>query len=192
MDAPYDHVYEWKIGDTLDEQERARGGDPREPEKAEEVWHSLRLANTGRVPWTTAPAMTVQGGQVLGQDLLYYTSAGGKTTVKITQAVDIKAERAEVEVERKRNAATFFGQSYALVTVRGQLKVANFKNRDVTLTIAKDVSGELVKTSPEAKVEQVVKGLRKANPHALLSWEVPIKARDRAEVEYTYRVYVRD
>ena len=44
-----------------------------------------------------------------------------------------------------------------------------------TLTIAKDVSGELVKTSPEAKVEQVVKGLRKANPLALLSWVGPAR-----------------
>src|SRR5207244_2793900 len=83
---------------------RDRGGDPREAEKAEEVWHSVRLQNTGKVPWTTAPALTMQGGQVLGQDLIRYTSPGGKTTVKITQAVDIKAERAEFEVERKRNA----------------------------------------------------------------------------------------
>ena len=192
LDAPYDHVYEWKIGDTLDEQERYRGDDPREPERAEEVWHSVRLVNPGTVPWTTAPAMTMQGGQVLGQDLVYYTSVGGKATVKITQAVDIKAERAEFEVDRKRNAATLFGSSYALVTVRGQLNVANFKNKDVTLTINKDLSGEVVRTSPAARVDQVAKGLRKANPRSLLRWEIPIKARDKAEVEYVYRVYVRD
>ena len=155
-------------------------------------WHSVRLVNPGTVPWTTAPAMTMQGGQVLGQDLVYYTSVGGKATVKITQAVDIKAERAEFEVDRKRNAATLFGSSYALLTVRGQLNVANFKNKDVTLTINRDLSGEVVKTSPAARVDQVAKGLRKANPRSLLRWEIPIKARDKAEVEYVYRVYVRD
>jgi len=192
MEVPYDHAYEWKIGDTLDEQERYRAVDQREPEKAEEVWHSVRLTNTGKVPWTTAPAMTMQGGQVLGQDLIYYTSPGGKATVKITQAADIKAERAEFEVERRRNAATFYGNSYDLVTIRGQLKIANFKNKDLTLAITKDLSGEVVKTSPEAKVDQVVKGLRKVNPHSLLYWEIPIKAREKGEVEYTYKVYVRD
>jgi len=191
MDVPYEHVYEWKIGDTLDEQER-RGSDQREPEKAEEVWHSVRLVNTGPVPWTTAPAMTMQGGQVLGQDLAYYTSSGGKATVKITQSVDIKAERAEFEVDRKRNAATFYGSTYALVTVRGQLNVTNFKNKGVTLTITKDLSGEVVTTSPVAKVDQVAKGLRRANAHSVLHWEIPIKARDKAGVEYSYRVYVRD
>jgi len=192
MEVPYDHAYEWKIGDTLDEQERYRAVDQREPEKAEEVWHSVRLTNTGKVPWTTAPAMTMQGGQVLGQDLIYYTSPGSKTTVKITQAADIKAERAEFEVDRKRNAATFYGSTYALVTVRGQLNVTNFKNKGVTLTITKDLSGEVVTTSPVAKVDQVAKALRRANAHSVLHWEIPIKARDKAGVEYSYRVYVRD
>src|SRR2546422_1692625 len=37
-----------------------------------------------------------------------------------------------------------------------------------------------------------MKGLRKASPHALLTWVIPIKARDKAEVEYTYKVYVRE
>jgi hypothetical protein len=63
---------------------------------------------------------------------------------------------------------------------------------DVTLTINRDLSGEVVKTSPAARVDQVAKGLRKANPRSLLRWEIPIKARDKAEVEYVYRVYVRD
>ena len=190
--APYEHVYEWKIGETVDEQERQRAGDSNEPVKTEEVWHSVRLANTGAVPWTTAPALTVQGGQALGQDVLYYTSAGGKTMVRITQAVDIKPERAELEVDRKRNAASFYGSSYSLLTIRGQLQVVNFKNGDITLAITKDLSGEVINTSPGAKVAQLAKGIRKANPHTQLSWEVPIKARGKVEVEYTYKVYVRE
>jgi hypothetical protein len=192
MQVPYEHVYEWKIADTLDEQERYRGSDSREPEKAEEVWHSVRLTNSGNVPWTTAPAMTMQGGQLLGQDLIYYTSPGGKTTAKLTQAVDLKAEQAEYEVERKRNAANFYGYSYDLVEVRGTLKVSNFKTKDVTLNITKDLSGEVQKTVPEAKVDQIAKGLKKVNPHCLLCWELPIKARDKIEVEYFYKVYVRN
>ena len=190
--VPYEHVYEWKIGDTLDEQERQRAADPNEPAKTEEVWHGVRLANAGGVPWTTAPALTVRGGQALGQDLLYYTSAGGKTVVKITQAVDVKPERTEIEVDRKRNAASFYGASYSLLTVRGQLGIANFKDADVTLSITKDLSGEVIAASPSAKVVLLAKGLRRANPHTQLSWELPIKARGKAEVEYTYKVYVRE
>jgi hypothetical protein len=190
--VPYEHVYEWKIADTLDEQERQRAADPNEPTRTEEVWHGVRLTNAGGAPWTTAPALTVQGGQALGQDVLYYTSVGGKTVVKITQAVDIKPERTELEVDRKRNAASFYGSSYSLLTVRGQLAIVNFKNADVTLSITKDLSGEVITASPSAKVAQLAKGLRRANPHTQLSWDLPIKARGKAEVEYTYKVYVRE
>jgi hypothetical protein len=62
----------------------------------------------------------------------------------------------------------------------------------VTLSITKDLSGEVITVSPGAKVAQLAKGLRRANPHTQLSWELPIKARGKAEVEYTYKVYVRE
>lgn len=192
IDAPYEHVYEWKIDDVLDEQERYRRDDQRGPQSPEEVWHSIRLSNTSKMPWTTAPAMTMQDGQMLGQDLIYYASPGGKTTVRITQAVDVKAEQAEYEVERQRNAANFYGYSYDLVTVRGELKATNFKDKEITLTITKNLSGEVLKSTPEAKVQQLAKGLKKVNPHCQLTWELPIKERNKLAVEYGYKVYVRN
>jgi len=189
IDVPYEHVYEWKIGNTLDENEHYRSTDPK---KAEEIWHSIRLTNTGSLPWTTAPAMTMQHGQMLGQDIIYYTSPGAKTIVKITQAIDVKAEQAEFETERKRNAANYYGYNYDLVNVQGKLKAVNYKDKDIKLTITKDLSGEVISNSPAGSVTQVVKGLKSVNPNCVLVWELPIKARDKAEIEYQYKVYVRN
>src|SRR5258705_10025683 len=190
-EVPYEHLYEWKIDDTLDEQEQYRNQNEREPARAEDVWHSIRLTNTGSVPWTTAPALTMQGGKVLGQDLIHYTSPGGKTNVRITKAVDISAEQAEYEVARTRNAANFYGYSYDLVEVRGKLEATNYKDKSITLTITKTLSGEVVKTMPAAHVEQTARGLKKVNPKSDLTWEIPIKSRGKAEIQYSYKVYVR-
>lgn len=193
MQVPYEHVYEWKIGNTLNEEERYNYNNQQQqqPLPAEVVWHSLRLSNTGGVPWTTSPAMVVQNGQVLGQDIVYYTSPGGKTLAKITQAVDVKAEQAEYESDRVRNAGKFFDSNYDLVTVKGSLKVTNFKNKDIVLTITKELSGEVAQSSPQAKVAQTAKGLKSVNPQNVLTWEVPVKAHDKMEIEYQYRVYIR-
>ena len=192
MEVPYEHVYEWKIANTLNEEERYNyNNQQQQPPPAEVVWHSLRLSNTGSVPWTTSPAMVVQNGQVLGQDIVYYTSAGGKTLVKITQAVDVKAEQAEYEVERARSAGNFYGTDYDLVTVRGNLKVTNFKNKDIVLTVTKELSGEVTQSSPQAKIAQTAKGMKSVNPNNVLTWEVPVKAQGKLEIEYRYRVYVR-
>lgn len=191
-EVPYEHLYEWKIGDALDQQEQYRNRDEGSAANAEDVWHSVRLTNTSAVPWTTAPAMTMQKGQILGQDLINYTSPGGRTTVRITKAVDIKAEQAEYEVTRTRNAANFYGYSYDLVEVRGTLKATNFKDKSITLTISKELSGEVLKTTPVAKVEQTARGLKKVNPKSVLTWEVPMNPRGKVEIEYGYKVYVRD
>jgi len=191
-EVPYQHVYEWKIGDVLDEQGQYRTPNAVEPEKAEDVWHSIRLTNTGSVPWTTAPAVTMQAGQILGQDLINYTSVGAKTTVRITKAVDVKAEQAEYEVQRTRNAANFYGYSYDLVEVRGKLTATNYKGKAIALTISKELSGEVLKTEPAARVEQTARGLKKVNPKSLLTWELPIKSRGKIAIDYGYKVYVRD
>jgi hypothetical protein len=191
-EVPYEHLYEWKIGDAIDDQEQYRNRDEGGSEKVEDVWHSIRLTNTSSVPWTTAPALTMQGGKILGQDLIHYTSPGGKTTVRITKSVDVNAEQAEYEVARTRNAANFYGYSYDLVEVRGKLKATNFKDKDITLTITKKLSGEVVKSVPAAKIEQTARGLKKVNPKSVLTWELPIKSRDKTEIDYSYKVYVRD
>jgi hypothetical protein len=183
VQVPYEHVYEWKIGDTLQQ--------PAAEIKPEEVWHSVRLTNTGAIPWTTAPATVTQRDEILGQDVLYYASAGGKTSVRITQAMDIHAEQTEYETDRKRNAANFGGWSHDLVEVRGVLRAANYKNKDITLTITKMLTGEVLSSSPQAKVEVIARGLKHPNPNCVLSWELPVKARDKIEIEYSYRLYVR-
>ncbi len=71
-----------------------RGGSRQEEPQ---VWHALRLTNNTSIPWTTAPAETVSGGQVLGQDAINYTPVGTEATLKITVAVDVKADQAEFE-----------------------------------------------------------------------------------------------
>jgi len=181
-EVPYQHLYEWKIGNTLSR--------PATESKPEEVWHSIRLSNTGTIPWTTAPATVTQRGEILGQDVIYYASPGSKTTVRITQAVDIRAEQTEYEVSRQRGASTFDSRRYDLVEVRGKLKAANYKNKDVTLSITKSIEGEVVKTAPQAKMELTARGLKQVNPNCVLTWELPIRSRDKIEIEYSYKLYV--
>lgn len=191
LEVPYEHVYEWKIPDTLNTESSSYLQQNTTPSQ-EVVWHSLRLSNTGANPWTTAPATIVQQGQILGQDVMYYTSPGGKTLVKVTQAPDIHAEQAEYEIDRQSVATKLYGYGYDLVTVKGLLKATNFKNKDVTLTITKELSGEVIKSIPQAHVEQTALGLKKANPQNVLTWELPVAPRGKTEIEYQYKVYVRE
>jgi hypothetical protein len=181
-------VYTWVVADYADTRGRSQ------PDETQQVvWHSLELTNTTEQPWTTAPAMTVKDGRVLGQDTLRFVPPGGSTLLKITQAVSIDAQHNEFEIERERNAETFHGNTYDKVTIEGVLKITNHKEEPATLRISKTVTGEVVSADGEPKVVKVVSGLRGVNPRSRLAWEVEVKpgAEEGAEVMYRYSFYTR-
>jgi len=191
--VPYKHIYQWKIPDYVNEEERysyeRRQEQEREPD--EEVWHCLRMENTGKVPWTTAPAETIKEGIILGQDTLKFTPVKGETTLRITQAVSVKAEQLELETERKRDAAQLYGRHYDLITVEGKLSVTNFQPKAITLEITKTLSGEVKSSQPKAKIEKQARGLRQMNAVLKLTWTIKLEPGEQKQLDYIYDVYVR-
>jgi len=189
--VPYKHIYRWEIADYV----RPEGGhyrpgrQQREPEQ--EVWHCIRLENVTKVPWTTAPAEIVKDGVILGQDTLDYTLAKEKGTIKITRAMNVKAEQLELETDRKRDAAQWYGYHYDLVTVQGKLSVTNFQDKPITLEVTKKFSGEVKSMQPEAKLEKLAKALRAVNANVKLTWAIELGAGEKKDIGYTYEVYVR-
>ena len=161
------------------------------PEEQEIVWHSLRLENSLKLPWTTAPAQVIKDNQLLGQDILNYTPPGAETDLRITRAVSVKAEQIEYETDRKRDAARFYGYHYDLVTVRGELEVNNYKTKPISLEITKYLSGELKSSEPKALESKLARGLRRANPRSKLTWTLELKSGEQQKLHYTYEVYIR-
>jgi len=190
--VPYKHIYQWKIPDYVTEEERYSYDRRREErEREEEVWHCLRMENSTKVPWTTAPAEIVKEGLILGQDTLDYTPVKGQTTLRITRAVGVKAEQLELETERKRDAAQLYGYHYDLVTVEGKLSVTNFQQKAITLEITKTLSGEVKSSQPEAKIETLARGLRGMNAVRKLTWTIELEPGESKQLDYVYEVYVR-
>ena len=191
--VPYKHIYQWNIPDYVNQEDRyrRRRRDEQEGEPEEEVWHSVRLENVSKIPWTTAPAQILKDDLILGQDTLKYTPVQGETTVRITRAVSVKAEQVEFEIERKRDAMRMYGDHFDLITVQGKLSVTNFLPKPITLEITKTLSGEVKSSQPEAKIEKLARGLRRVNTTAKLTWTIELKTDEHKEIGYTYDVYVR-
>ncbi len=190
---PYEHLYQWSIPNYVDEagQFLHRAEPPGDREQEQQVWHSLRLENTTKVPWTPAPAEVLERNMVLGQGSLPYTPSGDKATLRIARAANIKAEQREFEVERQREAQQFYGVFYDLVTVRGELSITNFREESITLEITKTLSGEVTSTDPPAKIEELAAGLQKMNGLKKLTWTLEIPPNEKSVVTYTYELYVR-
>lgn len=190
--VPYTHIYRWEIPDYVNPEggnyydQSRRQGPPQQ-----EVWHCIRLTNLMNMPWTTAPAEIVKNGIILGQDTLNYTPVKEKGTVKITRAINVKAEQIELEIDRKRDAAQWYGYHYDLVTVQGKLSVENLQVKPITLEITKSLSGEVKAIQPEAKLEKLAKALRAVNANIRLTWTIELAAGEKKDITYNYEVYVR-
>jgi len=191
-EIPYRHIYTWKIGDPLDKDDRYRSETATADVKvAEKVWHSCRLVNNLKMPLTTAAAEFVKDGQFTGQDVCYYTAPGAETTIRINRAMNVLADEAEFEVERTRNAATFYGYHYDLVRMRGELKLRSKLKESVDVEVTKELSGEVLKELPDAKDIKTAKGLKQVNPKHVLTWEIKLKPGQEQTLSYEYKVYIR-
>jgi len=192
-EVPYKHIYIWKIPDWLDENERYRRDIAKDEQLlAEEVWHSCRLTNNMEMPWTTAAAEFVKDGQFTGQDICYYTAPGAETTIRINRAMNVLAEQTELELERQRNAANFYGYSHDLVKVKGEMKLKNRLDKSVTVEVTKNLSGKVIESTPKAGDTSTAKGLKMVNTRHILMWEIELKAGQEQKMSYTYEVYIRN
>ena len=189
--VPYKQIYTWSIPDYVNEQDQYGNQQREQRNTQEEVWHSIKLTNQTKLPWTTAPAQTVKNEQLLGQDMMEYTSPAAVTTLKITRAMAVQAEQSEREVERARSAVRMYGWDYDRITIEGKLRVANRKSESVEMEIKKTLSGEVQLTSPQAQAEKPARGLARMNPLNIVTWNVMVAPGEQKEITYTYQALIR-
>jgi hypothetical protein len=187
----YKEIYTWDSADTISNDTVYGYDRPNQPQPVDEVWHALRFKDTIGQPLTTGPATTFKDGELMGQDMLQYTSIGSEALVKITKALDVHAESADEETDRKRNALQVNGAgSFDLVSLKTVLKVTNFKKEAVRMKVTRPFTGELLDDGG-AKVTKNVKGLRFINPTGKLVWERDLEGGKTLTLTFTTKVYVR-
>jgi hypothetical protein len=188
-EVDYKHIHEWEIPDTINVDPRGYQRSEQQKKEKEHVWHSVKLSNSTKYPWTTAPAFVVSGWKPLAQDTINYTPKNAKTNLKLTVATDVKHDRHEYEIDRQRDVR-IYNHNYDLVTVKGELSVKNHKNKEITMEIKKMLTGEATEVSHKGKIEKVAEGLRGVNQNSSISWEIPLKAGEEINVTYKYKVYI--
>lgn len=193
----YEHIYEWEVPNTSrvdsygNVQSGSGSGSPSDKSAMNSVWHSLRLKNTSKFPWTSAPAMVLSGTKPIAQDTLTYTPRGAATNLKLTIATDVRAGQEEREVSRQENVPRRRGYHYDLVTVEGTLKIKNFKSKDVRLAVHRAFRGTFESATDEGKAEKLAEAIQADNPATRLTWEIALKSGEERIVTYRYKIWVR-
>jgi hypothetical protein len=191
----YEHLYEWEVQDRLrvdgfgNVQQQYQGAP--DAGRVNNVWHSLRLNNSTKFPWTSAPAMVISGTKPLSQDALLYTPKGASSNLRLTIATDLRASHEEHEVNRQQNVEHRRGYNFDQVTVEGTLKVKNFKTKEVRLNIGKTLRGSAEAQSDDGTNVKLGEAIQAENPMSRLSWEITLKPGEEKTIAYRYKIWVR-
>jgi len=188
------HIYEW----TVEDQPRVDGfGNAQNVNSASDrgakdnVWHSLRLKNTTKFPWTSAPTMVISGTRPLSQDTVPYTPKSASSNLKLTVATDIRASHEENEVERQKEIQRRRNYNYDQVTVEGKLTIKNYKSKEVRLSVTDKVRGTVESQSDAGKADKLAEAIAVDNPLTRMTWEVTLKAGEERVIKYRYKVWLR-
>jgi len=192
----YEHVYQWEVQDAprvdahgnVSNYQTAQGSDQA---ARNNIWHALRVKNTTKFPWTSAPALVISGTKPVSQDTLSYTPKGAVSNLKLTIATDIRSSHDEREVARQQNVLRRRGLSYDEVTVEGTLTIKNYKTRDVRLSIEKTLRGSVESQTDGGKAEKLGEAISVDNPMSRMTWEITLKAGEERSITYRYKVWVR-
>lgn len=177
---------------------------------APKVRHEIRLANSGAAPFTTAPALVLQGEQVLAQGTMTYTPAGGSCDLELTTAIDILVKKTDRETGRTPNAVRWSDHNYLRIDLEGTLRLANRRKEAVDVEVRRTVFGKLQSASDGGEIVQLnaydedaladVKGGRYPyygiwsavlNGLGRASWTVHLEPGKEAEVACAWQYYWR-
>jgi hypothetical protein len=186
--VPYEHAYELDVPDTMNIDYYGNRTSDQDKDNEPQVWHVLKLENTTQYPWTTAPALAINGPLPVAQDTLKYTPPKGKNTLKLTIATDIRATQEQTEASREQ--VSMLRRDYDKVTVDGKLTVRNFKPKSVKLTVRKAIVGEVAEASDSGKIVKLAKKLNSVNPDSQVTWEFELAPGAEKVLTYQYKVLV--
>jgi hypothetical protein len=184
--VPYEHIYEWRLGETP-QPNPYDAREERQREKENEVWHTIRFTNITRQPFTTAPALAVNGQLPIAQDTLKYTPPGASSSLRITVASDVRASEATTELSR--TPITIAGSTGVKVSLRNELTVRNFKKSPIKLAIHRTLRGE-VSDNASAEIRNTGRDLSSLNPTQTITWNLELAAGEEKKVDFNYTTIV--
>jgi len=168
----YSHIYHWNPPTRMN--------------------HALRLHNKTDSAWTTGPCLVLSEGRPLSEDLLRYTPRGATGELPVTAAINIAHGKTEREVDRKLKAHHVPHNVYFdLVTLEGELKLHNYEERDVLITVGNTVPGKPIWVDEEGRMAADPTKLKIDERQGTVSWQITLKPGERRTLRYKYERYVR-
>ena len=163
--VPYKHIFSWDAD-------------------AGRISRILSFTNKSEVPLVPGSILAVEQGNPLGQDRLTFTPAGGEGRITLGLAGELEGKVEETELSREVVKGQKDEMTYVKRKIRGKLELKNFSKKEAEVEVSRTVVGEVVSSTPQAKVTLISSDV--LNPTNKLFWTVKVPAEGKIELLYEY------
>lgn len=190
----YQDIYETELESNQSRYYYNSNNSDKNKDNANKVWHAVRITNSTKYPFTTAPVMVLKEENSIlkpvSQDDINYTSIGSKTKVKLTVSPDILVKDSEKEISRNDNIKLSDGYYYNLVNIEAKIEAKNSSSKYVKLNISRVIEGELLESNIKWN-HYALNVYNTQNKINKTEWEIDLKSGEKKEIKYKYSLYIR-
>lgn len=192
VEVDFEHIYEVALSTNQQQSSYYR---QLNQENINQVWHSIRLHNNSKLPWTTGTALITKANddgspEAMSQDKLSYVPSGGKGKIRLTVAPNILVKDSEEEIAREENKRGKGGVRYDLVKVAAKVELKNYKDEAVKLNLSRKIIGEALKSDLAWQVNKEVQTSISFNPYTSLDWDIDLKPNESKVINYEYQIFI--
>lgn len=152
-----------------------------------QTYHSYLLNNNTNAPLTSGAAFVMNAaGQPLAQSQLNYTPVKSNSELQLSKAIDVPVKNEEEETGREKSNIKYTNGTYATkITQKGTINITNYKDKKITIRIAKRIDGVFVSADNNGKSRKI-KTRDDDETVAELYWQVEVAAGTKMQLQYTY------
>ena len=190
-DIDFVHIYECELVNQNDfsqnYQNQFSGANPNR------VYHSLKIKNNSKNPFTSAPVTIIQKSngqtQPLAQDMVQFTPKKGESNIKITSSPDVQVSQIETVQSRDENVKTMLGRNFFRATVEAKITIKNFKSIPISFEACRKFTGVTGKSDTPWSIVQQKPLIYTPNNDNMIAWNLNLKAGEEKVITYTYEVF---
>jgi hypothetical protein len=158
------------------------------PTYAGEVYESVRFNNVTGGPLLSGSVFVVNDvNSPLGQDEMPFTPENSEVIVRTARMNQVQVTVNETVQERRDNAKKVDNVSYSRTQMRGTIVIKNLQATQVSVTLSKQLMGDVGK---QGNAEVVRSGEKDAvNQNVRVTWRAVIAPNGTATIPYEYSVY---
>ncbi len=179
--VPYSHIYTCTVPDQNALERLSNRGEP-----VADIWHCVKLKNTGKQTWSTGIVTCTQESNLVARSTLYFAAPGGETLLRLNKTLqaDVLCREELSNREERPEKGKDRDETVTVSTYTGVLTLKNNMDREMPMRLTKQVEGYAKTADGDANI--TVSPSYSGNPRSKIIWEFTLRPGETLERTYSY------